>query len=281
MDSEVNAQQIEYWNEVSGPKWVRLQKELDDQLLPLQNELLARVDIQPGDNLLDIGCGCGATSIALLDSIGDTGSVTGIDISRPMLEHARSRTQGLSQIQFMEGDAQVCSLPDAPYDHILSRFGVMFFEDPVAAFSHLRDNLKPDGTFSFICWRGMEENPWMTVPVIAASQYVELPPMDDPYAPGPAALADAERTERLLREAGFTEVEISPHDDFLHIGPGGTLDASVDFTMKMGPIPRMLEGHDAETFAKVKDAIREALKAYDGDDGIKLRSATWIVTAKG
>ena len=280
MCAEANAQQIEYWNEVSGPKWVDLQEDLDVQLLPLQQALISRVPAGAGDQVLDVGCGCGASTLALGALVGDTGRVTGVDISRPMLARARDRAQGHAHIDFLEGDAQVYSLPDAHYDHIVSRFGVMFFEDPGAAFAHLHTSLKPGGTFTFICWRALEESPWMTVPAQAAAQHVPIPPAGDPHAPGPAALCDRERTKRLLREAGFSQVEMSPHDELLHLGPDGTLDAGVDFTMKMGPVPKMLEDADTETITKVKEAIRKALTAYDGDEGLKLKSATWIVTAR-
>jgi SAM-dependent methyltransferase len=281
MSTDINAAQIEYWNEVSGPKWVRLQEELDEQLKPLEDALLAQVDLRAGHSVLDVGCGCGATSLALADRVGTSGAVTGIDVSQPMIAHGESRVGERSNINFVMGDAQVWTLPTASYDHIVSRFGVMFFGDPVAAFTNLRAHLKPGGRFSFICWRAFADNPWMTVPVEAAGQHVPMPLDGDPYAPGPAALADAERTERLLREAGFTEVRIAPNDQDLHIGPGGTLDASVDFAMKMGPVPRMIADADEETIAKVRAAIREALMAHDGEDGVRLRSATWIVQAKG
>jgi SAM-dependent methyltransferase len=281
MSTDINAAQIEYWNEVSGPKWVRLQEELDEQLKPLEDALLAQVDLRAGHSVLDVGCGCGATSLALADRVGTSGAVTGIDVSQPMIAHGESHVGERSNINFVMGDAQVWTLPTASYDHIVSRFGVMFFGDPVAAFTNLRAHLKPGGRFSFICWRAFADNPWMTVPVEAAGQHVPMPLDGDPYAPGPAALADAERTERLLREAGFTEVRIAPNDQDLHIGPGGTLDASVDFAMKMGPVPRMIADADEETIAKVRAAIREALMAHDGEDGVRLRSATWIVQAKG
>lgn len=281
MESCDNADQIEYWNEVSGPKWVRLQEELDEQLKPLEDALLSRIDLQPDHSILDVGCGCGATSLALGQLLDGQGQITGVDVSRPMLQLALTRAKEHNNIDFIEGDAQVCELDSGPFDHIVSRFGVMFFDDPVSAFGHLRKHLKPGGTLSFICWRAMEDNPWMTVPVEAAAQHVPLPPEGAPHAPGPAALADAERTESLLRGAGFTEIIIQALDMDLPIGPGGTLDASVDFTMKMGPVPRMLMDADDATVTIVRQAIREALKQYDSDAGVRLRSATWIVQAKG
>lgn len=279
MSDSANAPQIEYWNEVSGPKWVRMQEDLDTQLTPLQQALLADLPVSAGDHLLDVGCGCGATTLALGELVGDSGRVTGLDISQPMLAHARHRAAAQSHIDFVEADAQVHALPSEQYDHIVSRFGVMFFDDPVKAFSNLRCSLKPGGTFHFICWRAMMENPWMTVPVMAAAQYVPMPPLGDPHAPGPASLCDPERTERLLTEAGFSQVTVAPYDTAMHIGRDGTLDNSVDFIMKIGPVPRMLQDADAETVTKVTEAIREALLEFDGDEGIRLAAATWIVTA--
>jgi SAM-dependent methyltransferase len=281
VNTVANGDQIEYWNEVSGPKWVRLQEELDEQLQPLEEALLANINLDEGDSVLDVGCGCGATSLTMGKIVREHGHVTGVDVSLAMLQHAKTRTYNHSNVQFIEGDAQVYKFPNGPFDHIVSRFGVMFFENPTEAFRNLLKYLKPEGTLSFICWRALEDNPWMKIPVDAATQHVPRPPEGEPHAPGPAAFADAERTKKILHDAGFHSITISPLDMELPIGPDGTVDASVDFTMKMGPVPRMLNDADEATVELVREAIKDALKYYDGEQGVRLRSATWIVQAKG
>jgi SAM-dependent methyltransferase len=282
MSEETNAAQIDYWNEVSGPKWVAMQEQLDEQLGPLQAVLIDTVNAGPNESVLDIGCGCGASSLALGEAVGAGGRVDGVDISAPMLERARARAAeaGLDHVTFHRGDAQVYDFEGEAYDHVTSRFGIMFFDDPVVAFRNLRGALKPDGALTFICWRPMMENPWMTIPAMAAAQHIELPVPPEPNAPGPFGLADAERTERLLKEAGFTDVSVEAHDAMLHVGPGGTLEASVEFTTQIGPVSSILKDVDSETIEKVKASIHEALKAYETDDGVKLNFATWVVQAR-
>lgn len=282
MSEDANATQIEYWNEVSGPKWVAMQEDLDKQMEPLQEALIDFVSAEAGDSILDVGCGCGGSSIAFAQRVGPSGRVDGLDISQPMLSHAQSRVNelGLENVRFKQGDAQVETLERASYDFVVSRFGIMFFENPVAAFSNLKSALKPGGALTFICWRPAMENPWMTVPMMGAAKHVELPPPPDPNAPGPFALSDADRTRGLLTDAGFDEVSIEPYDDVLHVGPGGTLDASVDFATKIGPVSSLLKEVDQETLEKVKASMREALKAFETADGVKLAFAAWLVRAR-
>lgn len=282
MSEGSNAEQIEYWNEVSGPKWVAMQEELDEQLEPLQGALIAYIGAKSGDAILDIGCGCGATSLALAGIVGAGGSVTGLDISRPMLDRAMQRGEqaGRENISFEEGDAQTQVLDDAAYDIVTSRFGIMFFADPLTAFVNFKSSLKADGCLTFMCWRSMQENPWMTVPVMAASKHIELPPPPEPGAPGPFAFADKERLGGLLRDAGFASVEIEGFDNEMTMGRGSDLDESIEFITKIGPLSRLLQDADGETVEKVKRAIREAVKPYQTSNGVELGASVWLVKAK-
>ncbi|MFP6581118.1 MAG: class I SAM-dependent methyltransferase [Candidatus Hydrogenedentota bacterium] len=282
MSDDANAAQIEYWNEVSGPKWVAMQEDLDKQLDPLQDALIEFVNAEEGDSILDVGCGCGGSSLAFARIVGKDGRVDGLDISQPMLSHAQSRVNelGLENVTFRQGDAQVEMLDAASYDFVVSRFGIMFFDDPAAAFPNLKSALKPGGSLNFICWRPARENPWMTVPMMGAAKHVDMPPPPEPNAPGPFALSDADWTRGLLTDAGFGDVIIEPYDAVLHVGPGGTLDASVDFATKIGPVSSILKDADAETMEKVKASMREALKPFETEDGVKLAFAAWLVRAR-
>jgi SAM-dependent methyltransferase len=164
-----------------------------------------------------------------------------------------------------------------PLDAAFSRFGVMFFEDPVAAFANIRRGLRPGGRVAFVCWRQLFENPWMTVPMAAVLPLLPAPPTaPPPGAPGPFAFADRDRLFGILRDAGFAEISIAPHDAQL---AWGDLDTSVRLAMRLGPVAGLAREHPqlAEAMA---DAVRATLAAHAGDDGIRLDAATWIVTAK-
>ena len=275
-----NDEQSEYWNEQAGPKWVEMNEGLEAQLELLGEAMLNRAEIESGQHVLDLGCGCGATTLEIARRVSPTGFVTGADLSAPMLEFARERaeTAELSQIEFIQADAQTHPFKNAHYDRATSRYGIMFFADPTAAFTNIRAALKPDGRLTFICWRGIEENPWVTIPVMAAAQHIELPEQPAPGAPGPFSLADEARVKRLLEDAGFGAVTIEPHD--ITLARGGGIDETMSFIMKIGPIAKLLEDHTIEVHEKVHKAVREALLPYDGPEGIALPRASWIVTAK-
>lgn len=277
-----NADQIEYWNEVSGPKWVAMQEELDEQLKPLQDALISYLEPEPGQHILDIGCGCGATSLMLADIVGPEGSVTGLDVSQPMLDWARSRAEktGLANMTFEEGDAQDYPLDEATFDSVTSRFGIMFFADPTKAFVNFKSSLSVDGTLTFMCWRPIQDNPWMTVPIMAVAEHLELPPPPAPNVPGPFAFADKAYLRGLLVDAGFSSIEIVPFDSSMNLGAGPKIDDSVDFVTKIGPLSRLLQDADEETIEKSKVSIRKALKPFQTSEGVELGAAVWLVKAQ-
>jgi SAM-dependent methyltransferase len=272
-----NTDQIDYWNAQAGDVWARLQDELDRQLEPLGRAAITALDPRPGEQILDIGCGCGQSTLALAEAVGPQGAVIGADISRPMLDIARARLAEQPQARLLEADVQTYPFPRQSLDAVFSRFGVMFFEDPTAAFANVRAALKPGGRIAFVCWRGMMENPWMTIPLLAALQKLPPPTPPQPGAPGPFAFADPERVRAVLDGAGFEAVEIRPHDT--PIG-GNDLDASVRMALRIGPLGALLRDNPQVRPADVEDDIRQALMPHVRDGRLYVDSATWIVTAR-
>src|SRR5437867_4470402 len=221
---EANAEQIRYWNEAAGPKWVSFQKVIDAQIAPLGERAMDRAGIAPGERVIDVGCGCGGTTIALARRVGPAGLVLGIDISAPMLERAAetARAEGLANVRFENADAQTHRLPPGAFDVVYSRFGIMFFADPVAAFANLRAALRPGGRLAFVCWQALRENPWLFLALQAAAQHLTLPPPPAPDAPGPFSLADPERVRDIVARAGFERIALEDLRTALTLGGGGT-----------------------------------------------------------
>jgi SAM-dependent methyltransferase len=279
-----NAEQISYWNEQSGPKWVTLQEMLDAQIEPLGRLAMERAGIAARERVVDVGCGCGQTCLQLGERVGPEGAVLGVDISSPMLARARERARqaGLGHVRFENADAQTVDLGEGGFDLAFSRFGVMFFAEPRSAFANLRRALAPGGRIAFVCWQALEHNPWMRVPIMAAARHLPLPPRPEPGAPGPFAFADAERVRGILEEAGFGQVAFEPHEHELMVGGEGSLEHAVDFLLQMGPTAAALRqaGELAETRRDaVFDAVREAITPYAVEEGVRMPSASWIVTA--
>jgi SAM-dependent methyltransferase len=274
-----NAGQIDYWNAAAGMTWATLQAEIDRQLDNLGLEAMRALSLRPGERVLDIGCGCGATTIQLADRVGRVGAVVGADISRPMLDVARRRTvqAEAASPNFREVDAQSEDLGTGTFDAAFSRFGVMFFSDPIAAFANIHKSLKPAGRLVFVCWRSFENNVWMHAPFLAAAPF--LPPRDvpDPYAPGPYAFADADHVKSILFEAGFHSIEIKPYDT--EIG-ASRLDEALVLAFKIGVLGRML-AENPDKAADVTEAVRSELARHVGADGIvRMAAAVWIVSAR-
>jgi 2-polyprenyl-3-methyl-5-hydroxy-6-metoxy-1,4-benzoquinol methylase len=278
--SSPNAEQVTYWNEQAGPTWVEQQAQIDKQIRPLGLAAMACAGLRAGARVLDIGCGCGDTTLELARRVAPGGRVTAADISAPMLERAREAAAAAgAAAEFVQADAQTHAFAPASFDIAFSRFGVMFFADPTAAFTNIHRAVVPGGRLAFVCWQAMPDNPWMVTPFMAAMPH--LPPMTPlpPDAPGPFAFADPERVRAILTGAGFSAIDIAPLRQALFIG-GGDLDASVDFLMRMGPTARALrEAADPGLNGRVAAAVKEALAPFHTADGVKMDSAAWIVTA--
>jgi len=231
----------------------------------------------PGEQVVDVGCGCGDTSLELGRRVGPEGGVLGLDISAPMLEVARGRAMasGAHNLDFQEADAQVAALPD-DRDAVFSRFGVMFFADPAAAFANLRRSLRPGGRLAFVCWRSLAENLWMRLPAETAAGLVPPAPPPEPGAPGPFAFADPERVRGILAGAGFTGIEITPHDEAIG---GLDLDATVEMSFRVGPLGAILR-EQPDLAPVLRERVREAVRPWMRHGAVYMPSATWLVSAR-
>jgi SAM-dependent methyltransferase len=275
----LHADQLEYWNGVGGGHWVDEQAQTDITLQPVLEALLARIELHPGQHVLDVGCGCGATTIALASRVGAAGRVTGLDVSAPMLARARHLSAGLANIDYAHADAAAHDF-GAPFaDWLFSKFGVMFFGDPVAAFANLRRALKPGARLIFACWRPFALNPWMQVPLHAAYEHVPRLPKPDPEDPGPFSFADPERVTRILTGAGFAPPRFTPVDVPMDLAAGKGLDAAVHHATNIGATSRALQDQPADLRAKAIESIRAVLKGYAKGDSVMLSGAIWIVEA--
>src|SRR4051812_29896947 len=215
-----NSEQIAEWNGVLGQRWVAMQREIDRIVVPFGDAAMKAAGPQPRERVIDIGCGCGDTSIEIARRVGTAGAVTGVDVSQPMLEVARSRAAlaNYPHLVFRDGDASAAELP-RDQDLLFSRFGVMFFSEPSAAFRHLRKSLRTGGRCVFVCWRAPRDNPWTMVPLSAARKAMGVtPPPADPNAPGPFAFADEERLRGILGDAGFDTIDVQRFDASLTLG---------------------------------------------------------------
>ena len=272
-----NSAQAEYWSSVAGPKWTDHQEHQDQVLSPVSERLMAAANPKPGERVIDVGCGCGATTIELAARVAPGGEVLGLDISEPMLARARERGAGLPA-RLVLADATVYQFePEA--DLVASRFGVMFFADPARSFANLRKGLKPGGRLAFACWRAAKQNPFFILPLREAGKHAPPLPETDPEAPGPFALADPARVRRILGQAGFADVAVEPQDLELDIAVGRGLDAAVKAAMTIGPTSRMLDGQSEKVRAAAEADIRKALAAQARGDSVPLGGAIWIVTA--
>ncbi len=269
--------QKEYWNSQVGDEWVRHADAIDGMLAGVTAAALAALQLRLGERALDIGCGGGATTQQAAELVGAGGRVVGVDISRPMLELARRRAEGRNTITFIEADAGAGAIPGAPFDAAFSRFGVMFFEEPVAAFANIRGAMKPGGRLAFACWRPFKENLWSAEPLGALTPLLKEPLKPaDPNAPGPFALADADKTRRVLDEAGWREINIAPWDGPVVIGANAREAAA--YLLKIGPCARAISEQDLDP-AAAERLLVQFFQPREAPEGVALPAACWIVRA--
>jgi SAM-dependent methyltransferase len=275
-----NAAQADYWNGKGGTRWAEHQDRHDALLQPISERLIALADARPGEYVLDIGCGCGATTLDFAARVAPEGEALGVDVSEILLRRARERAPEDTPARFVHADAMVYEAPPGEIDLVASRFGVMFFGDPAQAFANLRAAMKPGGRLAFACWRAARDNPWMIVPLRAVAGHAPPLPEIGPEDPGPFAFADERRVRRLLSDAGFVDVEVVPENFDLDVGVGEGIDSAVDIALTLGPTSRMLEDQPETTRAAAAAAIRKALEMHADGDRVPMRAAVWFVTAR-
>ena len=280
-----NATQIEFWNGETGQNWVSHDALMEAMLQPLGEAVMDSLSPKPGEHVLDIGCGCGHTALSLADRVGAEGSVTGVDISAPMLavasQLAAEHNAGHKSVQFLEADAQTHRFTPERYDAAFSRFGVMFFEDPVAAFTNIRASLRPSGRLAFCCWQPRAVNPFMTVPAMAALELLPAPPEIPPRTPGPFAFEEADYVAEILAEAGFEHVAVTPLRQPLTFGRGMSLEDIVERLVEIGPIAQMVRDAPEDLQQPVRDKVVDAVAPfYQAGAGMTLEGQFWLVTAK-
>ncbi len=277
LSSSPNAAQVEQWNGPGGAAWTALQARMDAQFEHITPALLAAAALRSGERVLDVGCGTGETSLLAADAVGPTGTVLGVDISAPMLGLATQRAASRPNVTFRLEDASIARF-EAPFDVVLSRFGVMFFADPVAAFASLTRALAPNGRVVFVCWQELAKNDFMTVPMRAAAPFLPPPVPGDPLAPGPGAFAAKDRVEAILGAAGLVDVSVEPHE--LPMPIGTSVEDAMVTVDRIGPLSRALAQADASTREGALGAVRDALRLRFPSGPVVLSGHVWIVRAR-
>ena len=275
-----NAAQIQFWNETAGQKWVTLQEAIvaQDRLFGLQ--AMDRAAVMPEERVLDVGCGCADTTFELARRVGTSGEVIGVDLSSIMLERAREMAEGLGlhQVRLIDADAQTYWFQARSFDLLFSRFGIMFFQDPQAAFENLFQALRPGGRFAFVCWQEFKKNHWAIVPTEAVARHIAIPP-SVPDTPGPFTFARSERLDGILSKVGFQQIAFEESIKDVPVGAGGGVDLAVDFLFQMGPAAAAIrQAAQPEKRGVLVDAMRAALAPYETPHGVYMQAATWIVT---
>jgi SAM-dependent methyltransferase len=270
-------EQARLWNGPAGRAWVDAQSLLDQMFTPFETLLLEAVSARSAAHVLDIGCGTGSTTLAVARQLGAEGRCTGVDISEPMIAAARARAlrEG-SSADFICANAQRFAFEPARFDAIISRFGVMFFDDAVQAFANLRRAANHDAGLRFIAWRSAADNPFMTTAERAAAPLLPDLPARRPGAPGQFAFADVRHVRRILDESGWTDVEIQSID----VACTFPETALVDYLSQLGPVGVALQAADERTRAQVIATVRTAFDPYVHSTEVRFNAACWMVSAR-
>jgi ubiquinone/menaquinone biosynthesis C-methylase UbiE len=275
-----NGEQSEFWQELA-PNWLASVNHTELVSGPFGIAAMESLSLGAGQHVLDVGCGDGSTTLELARRVGPGGTAVGVDIAPAMLDAARARAaaEGIDNASFVVADAQTEGLGSSEFDAGFSRFGVMFFADPVAAFVNIRKSLRPGGAFAFACWDNVFANEWMFLPASAVVEVTgSLPPMPGPAEPGPFSLADPDRAASVLGEAGFTSVTVTALAHPVEL-PEGEIESLVSLSQRVGPLREALRTADADTSARLVDSVRATLMARVEGGLLSLSAAALIVRA--
>ena len=274
-----NIGQRVFWTDDAGPIWVEQRAGMDALLSGILDETLKRANLEAGHSVLDIGCGAGSSTLAVAEEIGENGHVTGVDISSTLLEDAQTRALGRTNIAFLEADAQTYPLVPQSADAIVSRFGVMFFEDSVAAFKNMATALRDDGVISFSAWGAIADNPFFTLPAQIARQILGPIPKSDPGAPGPFAFRAPQHIETVLSAAGMVP-KIEVVAEKLIFADGA--EALARIMCHIGPAHSALLYHKADAAAQavLLEALTDALGTYQTEAGSAIPAQINYATAR-
>ena len=278
MDSIVNTQQAEAWNGYEGQYWADHSQHWDAVAGGLNAPLFAAATIGSPDRVLDVACGNGQTT-RLAAGLATRGHALGVDLSGPMVRQARvlAEAEGIANVRFEQGDAQVYAFPRGEFDVAISRGGLTFFTDPDAAFANIASALRPGGRFAFVCLQTMTHQEWFTVLTSALLGRAPEPNTADPYAPGMFSLTDPDRIHTVLTRAGFADIAVVPLEVAMVFGPDASRAAEMH--LGTGPVRHHLRDSDAATDTRALRAVTAALRPFEQPDGVRLRGAYWLVGA--
>ncbi|TPL89240.1 class I SAM-dependent methyltransferase [Mesorhizobium sp. B2-3-14] len=275
--AQPNTRQAALWNDASGKAWVEMQPILDEILAPFERLVVDAGYPGEGGNVLDIGCGAGATTLAVARRVGNNGRCVGLDISQPLVALATERTQAeeVANASFEVGDAQTYAFESGRFDAVVSRFGIMFFDDPVAAFSNIRQAARRGGKLAFVAWRSPAENDFMTTAARAAAPFLPTAPAPDPDAPGQFAFADGAKVKRILEASGWSSIDVRQANLPCKIAEGDLMM----YATRLGPLAAALREVDQATAEKIITVLPAAFAPFVKDGQARFNAACWLVTA--
>jgi len=282
MTDQPNAGMAEFWNGKGGESWVSREARLEASLRPFGQQAMAAGAITAGQRILDIGFGCGDSTIELAGKVGPEGQVHGVDISVAMVDAAEKKAtqKGVTNVSFECADAQTKAFAVDNYDLVFSRFGVMFFDDPIGAFKNIYSALKPGGRLAFICWAPRAENAWVGLPLQVVAKHLSLPAPPGIDEPGPFSLSEEPRVSGILDAAGFANIAVESFQTPFVLG--GDVDEALSFLMQLAPSGSAINNAEAddETRARIAVDMAELLKSYESDKGVSMNAAALLVTAR-
>lgn len=275
-NSGANAEQAKYWTEYGGPSWVHDEVVYDTMLAPFNNVLVEVLAVRRGERVLDVGCGFGSTALAIAAA---GASVQGVDISPPMVRRAEERAAEVGlDAAFTVGDAQEDPL-GGPYDAVTSRFGVMFFADPIRAFRNVARATRPGGRLVFVCWQPLDRNPWMSAASDVLKALLEDPTPPPPPGAGPFAFGDTAYLDHVLTDAGWNTISIAPFESPVRMGGNDGVEGAVNHALSSSVARALLSTGDETLRARAAIILEARFEALSINGEVSFPAAAWLVDA--